>query len=141
MKVTITIEIDEKELSGVLQKNSKGCTPDGLSDYARVFNDSIPAWTKDQEYNLMYLRNREHYANDMLKIKGYLFLNEVYDMIGIPRTKAGNVVGWIYDEDHPNGDNFVDFGLADERNYDFMNGITATAILDFNVDGEILSKL
>ena len=62
-------------------------------------------------------------------------------MLGIKRTKAGNVVGWIYDEEHPVGDNYVDFGMYDlhnEKARDFVNGHERVILLDFNVDGEIL---
>ena len=92
----------------------------------------------------MFLFKQQNYANDTLKARGYLFLNEVYDMLGIPRTKAGQVVGWIYDEKHPIGDNFVDFGIVDvnnERSRAFMNGYERSIILDFNVDGNILDLI
>ena len=92
----------------------------------------------------MFLKDQQRYANDLLKSKGHLFLNEVYDMLGIPRTKAGQVVGWIYDEKHPVGDNFVDFGIYDiynERARDFVNGYERTILLDFNVDGNILDMI
>ena len=57
-------------------------------------------------------------------------------MLGITRTAAGMVVGWIYDEKHPVGDNFVDFGIYDinnEANRRFVNGLERTILLDFNV--------
>ena len=79
-----------------------------------------------------------------LKHQGYLFLNEVYDMLGIPRTQAGQVVGWIYDEKNPNGDNYVDFGiydLHDQQKRDFVNGLERNILLDFNVDGVIYDKI
>lgn len=104
----------------------------------RVFCDGCVGWTKEPEYNLKFLKYVQNYCNDSLKIKGHLFLNEVYDKLGIPRTKAGAVVGWIYDEESPIGDNFVDFGIKNERNNDFVNGYTSDCILDFNVDGNIL---
>ena len=65
-------------------------------------------------------------------------------MLGIDRTKAGNIVGWIYDEKHPVGDNFVDFGiyvLDNEKARDFVNGRERSILLDFNVDGDILSLM
>ena len=114
--------------------------PMNVSEYARFFDDGCAGWTKDPEYNLMFLRDQQRYANDLLKSKGHLFLNEVYDLLGIPRTKAGQIVGWIYDEKHPNGDNFVDFGIYDTNktaNRDFVNGYERTILLDFNVDGNI----
>ena len=92
----------------------------------------------------MFLKDQQRYANDRLKTKGCLFLNEVYDMLGIPRTKAGAIVGWIFDEKHPNGDNFVDFGIYDihnDKKRDFVNGYERTILLDFNVDGVIYDKI
>ena len=118
--------------------------PNTYSDYARFFDEYCAGWTKDAEYNLMFLRQQQNYANELLKARGHLFLNEVYDMLGIDRTKAGNIVGWIYDEKHPIGDNFVDFGiyvLDNEKARDFVNGRERSILLDFNVDGDILSLM
>lgn len=111
-----------------------------VSCYARFFDDGCKGWDKDPEYNLMFLRQREAEATKRLKADGYLFLNDVYDMLGIPRVKYGQVIGWIYDEKNPIGDNYVDFGIynADiEKNRDFVNRYERTILLDFNVDGNI----
>ena len=113
------------------------------SEYARFFDELCPDWQKDPEYNLMFLRHMQNFATDKLRSKGHLFLNEVYDMLGIPRTKAGQVVGWIYDEKNPNGDNYVDFGIFNSSRADnrrFVNGCEPVIIIDPNVDGEILNK-
>lgn len=118
--------------------------PNTYSSYARFFDESCPAWDKDAELNLMFLRAQQRFANDKLKAKGHLFLNEVYDAIGIPRTKAGQVVGWIYNPENPVGDNFVDFGIYDinrMKNRDFVNGYERSILLDFNVDGNILDLI
>lgn len=113
---------------------------DGYSDYARFFDDGCDGWEKDAESNLYFLRTQQQYANDLLVARGHLFLNEVYDMLGIPRTKAGQVVGWIYDSKNPIGDNYVDFGIYDiskQEKRDFVNGYERSILLDFNVDGPI----
>lgn len=121
-----------------------------VSEYAKFFDE----WTstehhKDSEYNLMFLRRQQDYANEVLKAKGHLFLNDVYEMLGIPKTKAGQVVGWIYNEENPNGDNYVDFGIYemtgveryDERKRAFVNGYERNILLDFNVDGVIYDMI
>ena len=118
--------------------------PTEYSDYARFFDEACSGWTKDTELNLMFLKRQQSYANDLLQRRGYLFLNEVYDMLGIPRTKAGQVVGWVYDENCPVGDNYVDFGIYDihrEKCRDFVNGYERTILLDFNPDGNILDLM
>lgn len=128
----------------VTKKTVNVADPNTISDYARFFDDGCVGWTKDPEYNLMFLKDQQRYANDLLKSRGHLFLNEVYDMLGINRTKAGQVVGWIYDEKNPVGDNYIDFGiydLYDDKKRDFVNGIERTILLDFNVDGDILNMI
>ena len=114
------------------------------SEYAKFFDESNPNWEKNAEYNLMFLKAQERYANDLLKSKGRLFLNEVYDMLGIPRTKAGQVVGWVYNEKDPVGDNFVDFGIHNAERAAvrrFVNGYERVILLDFNVDGNVWENM
>ena len=112
---------------------------DTCSPYAKFFDASSREWEKDPEYNLMFLRAQQQYANDLLRSRGHLFLNEVYDMLDIQRTKEGQIVGWVYDEEHPVGDNFVDFGIyeTNRSNRNFVNGYESVILLDFNVDGNI----
>lgn len=117
---------------------------DHASDYARFFDDGCCGWQKDAELNLYFLKRQQDYANERLKAEGHLFLNDVYKMLGIPVTKAGQVVGWVYDEKNPTGDNYVDFGIYDLHRMgsrDFVNGYERTILLDFNVDGNILNLI
>lgn len=116
----------------------------GKSEYARFYDDGCKGWEKDPEYNLMYLRHVQDYLNDLLRTRGHVFLNEAYDQLGIPRTKAGAIVGWVYNEKNPVGDNYIDFGIydpKDEKARDFVNGYERVILLDFNVDGPILDLI
>ena len=136
--------VDENGKEKTVKKTINVADPNFYSDYARCYDDGCKGWVKDSEYNLMFLRNTQSFMNEKLRAQGYLFLNDVYDALGIPRSKAGQVVGWIYDEKNPNGDNFVDFGIYDlykEGNRDFVNGYERTIWLDFNVDGPILDLI
>lgn len=132
--------VDEDGNETTVTEEVKTVDPNLYSDYARFFDESSPNWQRDPEYNLTFLKAQQQYANDLLKAKGRLFLNEVYEMLGIDITKAGQVVGWVYDEECPVGDNFVDFGIYDmskERVRAFVNGYEPNILLDFNVDGNI----
>ena len=132
--------VDENGKKKTVKKTVEVVNPYDYSDYARFFDVGNPNWEKDSEYNLMFLKRQQAYANDKLKANGYLFLNEVYDMLGIPKSKAGQVVGWIYDPENGTGDNYVDFGIYNvnrEAARDFVNGYERTILLDFNVDGNI----
>ena len=106
-----------------------------FSCYAKRFDSSCVAWTKNVEENMFYLMAMQDTANSMLRSRGYIFLNEVYDMLGMARTKAGQVVGWIFDPGNAFIDSYVDFQLGVDD--DLTDGI----MVDFNVDGCILNIL
>lgn len=138
------VVFDEEGNETVVKETLKTMDPNLYSDYAKFFDEASPCWQNDPEYNLMFLKSQQQYANDLLRAKGRLFLNDVYDMLGIDKTKAGQVVGWVYDEANPSGDNFVDFGIYDmtkERVRAFVNGYETNILLDFNVDGNIWDKM
>ena len=134
--VKVNAEINEE----VIDKEDK-IEDHGLSIYALWFDGGCVRWAKDPEYNLAFLEAQQNYANNMLRTGGHIFLNEIYDLLDIPRTKAGAIVGWVYDKDHPGDNNYVDFGLYSERNRDFINGFSRTVLLDFNVNGNILDLI
>lgn len=128
----------KKTVSTVDPEVAVNCSP-----YAKFFDAASPYWEKDPEYNLMFLKAEQNYANDLLRSQKYLFLNDVYKRLGIPETKAGQVVGWIYDEKNPVGNNYVDFGIFTserEKTRDFVNGYENCILLDFNVDGDIWNR-
>lgn len=134
------VDEDGNEVTETVKVMDGTDDPNSYSDYARFFDESCAAWQNDAEYNLTFLKAQQQYANDLLKSRGRLFLNEVYRMLGIDETKAGQVVGWVYNPDNPTGDNFVDFGIYNmqrERVRAFVNGYEPNILLDFNVDGVI----
>lgn len=134
----------EKKVKETVDVADEGWDPSKYSPYARIFDEGHSAYMKDAEQNKFYLLARQAQANDRLKSRGHLFLNEVYEMLGFPLTKAGAVVGWIYDPKEPMGDNFVDFGIYEvcrEKAVDFVNGYERSFILDFNVVGDITDAL
>ena len=137
--------VDENGEEKVVKKTVSVVDPNMHSEYARFFDDGCRNWEKNSEYNLMFLKQAQNWANERLKSRGYLYLNEVYEYLGIPMTKAGHEVGWVYDtSENPIGDNFVDFGIYDlynERARAFVNGYERTILLDFNVDGVISDLL
>lgn len=136
--------VDEEGKKKKVKSTVDVIDPSAYSEYARFYDDGCNGWTKNAEDNLCFLKAQQAYANQLLKIRGHVFLNEVYDMLGIPRTKAGQCVGWVYDEENPVGDNCVDFGIYNsniETNRDFVNGYEKVILLDFNVDGNIMDLI
>jgi Family of unknown function (DUF6353) len=116
---------------------------DEPSIYARFFDVSSSSWNREPEYNMMFLQCQQNYANDKLHARGHVFLNEVYDMLGLERSKAGAVVGWILSKNGET-DNYIDFGVFNGKTQaarDFVNGFEGSILLDFNVDGVIYDKI
>lgn len=114
------------------------------SMYSIVFCEGNTGWTKNAELNKVFLIQQQNWANDKLRLKGYLTLNDVYEMVGAPTTAYGQIAGWVYTEDGSVGDNFVDFGIFDvnnEKACDFINGRERSIILNFNCIGNILDYM
>ena len=137
--------IDDKGEEKTVKKTVEVADPvSAHSPYTFCFDESASGWQRDAEANKFFLLRQQEYANERLKAKGHMFLNEVLDMVGIPRQRAGQVVGWIYDENNAVGDNYIDFGIFNihcEANRNFVNGLEQSIWLNFNVDGDILENL
>lgn len=113
-----------------------------VDDYARFFDETCKHYEENMDYNLLLLKSQQALANDKLITDGFLFLSDVYDMLGITKTKMSQTVGWIYDpEGNPNGDNFVDFGVMVTHRETEDGGYEDAILMNFNVDGPILDRI
>lgn len=83
--------------------------PDGYRTF--FFDELSPSYTKDRDYNLMWLKSQQAFMNDKLRAKGYVFLNEVREMIGYPPSKDGQMAGWIWDPYDTTKQDVIDFGI------------------------------
>lgn len=103
---------------------------DSGSVYQKQLDQHCVNWSTQREYNLMFIKAQSNYFNDMLKARGHVFLNEVYDSLGFQRTSAGQIVGWLLNGD---GDNYIDIQVKEIGENKFT--------VDFNVDGIIYEKI
>lgn len=139
---TTIVETDEKGKTTKSKKIVENADPNDISQYARFFDEASINWSKTPEYNLMFLKCQQNYMNDLLQVRGHVFLNEVYDVLGVPRSQAGAIVGWVKDEEM--GDGFIDFGIFDGESQaarSFVNGNERSILLDFNVDGVVYDMI
>lgn len=119
------------------------------SPYARIYDKAHSACYQDadphNDWNETYLKQLQEQANQLLNRRGYVFLNEIYEMLCLKKTPEGQYVGWI--KDNPNGDGYIDFGIKlayeDPRFKDFIETkkLRRKLVLDFNVDGVIIDKI
>lgn len=118
----------------------------GNSPYSRLFDHRSARWQSNVEYNLHFLATQETLFNQMLHAKGHVFLNEVYDALGLERSPEGQIVGWALNDNYdPNeGDGYISFGIFEDYMKDKgknFNNYDRTILVDFNVDGNILDKI
>lgn len=136
-----TLRYGQLERDEETGKTTFESTGSDLSVYARLFDECSRNWNRTPSYNQLFLRAQQNYANDLLRARGHVFLNEVYDMLGLERTKAGAVVGWTLGH---GGDEYIDFGVFEGDVWSamrFVNGDEKSIMLDFNVDGVIYDKI
>lgn len=101
--------------------------------FDRLFDKNSMYWTHDSKYNLHYIQHQQNWANDVLKRKKYLYLNDVYILLGLPTTAIGQMYGWT-------NDSVVDFGLDDICNEEFRKGNVTECYLSFKNLEFILGK-
>ena len=123
------VTVDEE--TGKKTKSQEITVPN--SDYIFSFGPENDNWNGKHEHNLFFVTRFQNIFNDKLQAHGHVFLNEVLDALGIERTKAGAVTGWVWKAG--SGDDFIDFGIKDWQE---SNGYI---LLDFNVDGVILDLI
>lgn len=142
-----TKEIEEKTVSEDGSESTQKKTIQVIEgplydEFSRVFDEYNPNWVKDANKNKFFILQVERFANQKLREKGYVFLNDIYEALGFDMIPAGQVIGWVYNEKNPIGENCIDFGIFDEayveRNKEFINGYERSIILNFNHDGNIL---
>ena len=136
--------VDEDGNETTVTKTIQVANPTGHSIYSVFFDDGNLGWSKNAELNKVFLIQQQEAANFRLKHDGFLCLNDVYEMIGAPKTAYGQIAGWVYTEDGSAGDNYVDFGMFEvdnEKARDFINLREKTILLDFNCIGNILDYM
>ena len=141
-----TIVTNEDGTETIVKETVNEIDPATVGDYSRFFDERCLGYEKNNpEYNLMTIKRVESYANDQLQAKGHIFLNEVYDMLGMSRTPVGAVAGWIYDPENKDIDSYVSFGKyydpSNPDKIDFVNGREPAILLEFNCDGPIFEKI
>ena len=115
--------------------------PNLPSDYACYFDERSRSYNPIPDYNLLFVKAQQNYANNKFISQGHLFLNEVYDMLDLPRTKMGAVTGWLYRPNDSNRDNLIDFRILETEKRNENGDLVPVLALDFNVDGVIINDI
>ena len=154
---TIETTVVDESTGKEKKKKVKGLAiPTDYELYGMWFDKSCTKWENNKDYNLLFLKLAEEKFNDLLQTRGYVFLGEVWEELGVtvPREDViiGQSVGWL----KGHGDDYVDFrifnnfrsDLIDEGSYYVVRKMPNDELvygndifLDFNVDGPILEYI
>lgn len=142
-QITTTVKDEETGEEKVVETTVKEVDPSGIcSPYVFIFDEFNPNYKNSANYNEMFLRSKQAWLNDKLRVEKHIFLNDVLAELGMRKTIAGQYLGWIYDPDNPAhfGDNYIKFGLdkTTKEKESFLNGHEPAIWLEFNVDGDIM---
>lgn len=145
-------DVDQKFLHGTVKqeievtgKNGQTKTkeitaldPSSAAALTYWFDRKTSSWNAAPGYNQNMLDGQQDWCNILLAKRGHLFLNDVYDLLGIERTREGNILGWVH-EDLGNNDTFVRFGHQNDG--EFIGGFKKDVMLEFNIHGPILDLI
>lgn len=138
---TTVVETDKK--GNEKEKTVKIKLPGGsASPFGLVFDATNPNWTGDRELDLCWLKAQENYQTDRLISHKIRTINQVREETGFPLIEEGQMLGWTYQKNNPNGDNYISFGInLDSQNFkDWFDGKNDFLVLELNSDGYILDQ-
>lgn len=105
---------------------------DCYSTYARIFGKGCSSQAETEsgtdinniDYNMSFVQKKIDFLNTCIRYrpKRVVFLNEVYQNLGWEPIKAGQLVGWVYDENDPEPAikyDITEFGPKNELIVDF----------------------
>lgn len=143
--------VEDEKTGKKIEKDYRYMTVDGdmisASIYSVFFNNTCNGFDEDsRKNNYEYLKSLEHDMNNRLRRKGYLWLSDVYNALGIVPDNYNEAIknsGWI----DPNGkfgylikdtngickyEDKIDFCLNDIELHKYDNNEDPIWLLDFN---------
>lgn len=77
-----------------------------------LFNQDTSYYAElDEMFNRIFVREQEDYLNTVLKARGYVYLNQIYEVLGFAWDPKQENKCYIYEQ----GDQ-IDFGTVSTRN-------------------------
>lgn len=99
MEKVYNAPISKQDVTTTDAKGKEKTTSEDVADnivslHGEWFKNSDNYVRDDHDYNLQFIDSIEATLENRLFTRGYITLNEVYDKLGFPRSRAGAMVGW-----------------------------------------------
>ena len=113
-----------------------------FSRYAKIFDEDNPFWQNDRLQMMNMFQNWENVLNHELRRDHFMFLNHAYKCLRLPQSVDGCSAGWIFDQDNDKIDSYIKLKYQEVKipSIKYKKGYKRAYIIDFNVDGSIVSK-
>ena len=136
--------IEDEKPGNKKSKGDKIASKSGMPSPYAVYYDATTSSQFDEKsdgYNEIFIDSVQAHACNVFRANGIVFLNDIYKALGLPITEAGQIVGWVYNKDNPNTDNYIEISRKNVYRIDENGDKFKSMILDFNVDGDVLDSL
>lgn len=147
------VEVIDPKTGKVTKKKIDLPHVDEDNDWNVMYDCGNNCWGRDAVQNFDWLMQQQAFLTEKLRRRGYLFLYEVYDVLGCTvaqlghkKARASRILGWIYDPSNPNRNCYVSFGLTQPGTMiplpkvaEQISHNQPTFMLTLNPDGDILS--
>lgn len=102
-----------------------------------VFDENNHNFYPNDEYNTFFILRTQQYFNDLLKVQGFVFLNDVLKALGIAPRMIGQIAGWRF----PGGTGFIEIkitqrGMRHGKPFEYFLEIVHDGIIVFDVMGD-----
>ena len=78
-----------------------------------LFNQDTSVYAEpDEVFNLHFVRSNQVYLNELLRARGYVYMNQIYEILGFGWDPERENRCYIYKQ----GDRFIDLGIENTRN-------------------------
>lgn len=108
------------------------------SRHYRWFDKFNPYWNdQNRVENALYVAHIQERLNYILRVRGYVSLNEALNFLGFEQTRWGDMIGWVRNPRPGEGDGYIHFGIWDQgiaHGKDWLHGKLDVMTLRFNVD-------
>lgn len=78
-----------------------------------LFNQDTSVYSEpDEVFNLHFVRSKQIYLNELLRARGYVYMNQIYETLGLRWDPERENRCYIYKR----GDRIIDLGVKNTRN-------------------------
>ena len=108
----------ERDRNGNIVSSSRESTVENETVYSRLFGEGNSwRWVKNTNLCVLILMASQTNLNELLRLRGYVTLNDVWKELGFKPSSEGMYLGWRFKKNDPVfGSTYIDLGFSKIKN-------------------------